>query len=607
MDFRGRRGIRAQNMRDRVALGYASSAIHSAPPRAGEVRRTRVPDDFNGIRFEIARMEEYVREGRKDPLIIDTARQAVANWGRFVEEMSARRGEPISAHNNKTLQAEGCDIFCRHYFYYVNDPTNVEVIQTPRRMVKQTKVPREVLAHIMEPFYRAMEEEDPDFDRATYEPPPMYIGDCIPLDQRIITRRRQDNRYEKVPAGLLKWDWKHRDVVSYNEESGAFEFKPITRFLDKGSLPVYRVRLSNGTEFRCTENHKLYAFKYDPKRKGHDLVTLTLGELLKERKTRRRSWYTLACAARIPAASEARSVSSSQLWIEGLYAAEGWSEKQGHGGITRNRGGKRTYRSKIGMNEPHAIGALKTHLAAIGQEYGEHVRKDGLVTIRMNRSGFTDRLAVRFGDNSADKRFPDEYMSLSRDEMATLVGAYSLGDGFVPTHGRWENKAHLVHNTKSERLAEQLRFAHLILGRPLSGHRQRAWKTKPVMHRLFEYKLSRDRKRPDLVSSRIRDVVPDGTTPCCDLTVADNANFVLENGSLVHNCDEPHALFLAMCASLDITPVHYRFGGFDGMIHHVWGRVKCDGNWYDCDLTEPGFRFGDFSPFEHYEELEVKL
>lgn len=236
-------------MRDRVALGYASSAINSPPPRSGEVRRTRVPDDFNGIRFEIGRMTEYVREGRKDPLIIDTARQAAANWGRFVEEMSARRGEPVSAHNNKTIQAEGCDIFCRHYFYYVNDPTNVEVIQTPKRMVKQTKVPREVLAHIMEPFYRAMEEEDPAFDRSSYEPPPMYIGDC----------------------------------------------------------------------------------------------------------------------------------------------------------------------------------------------------------------------------------------------------------------------------------------------------------------------------------------------------------------------DEPHALFLAMCAALDIVPVHYRFGGFDGMIHHVWGRVKCDGNWYDCDLTEPGFRFGDFSPFEHYEELEVKV
>jgi hypothetical protein len=153
-------------------------AIDAAPPRDGEVIRTALPDTFDGIRWEIGRMVRYVQEARKDPLVIDTARQVAAHFGSFVQEMSAREGKPIDPHQNKVIQAEGIDLWCRHHFYYVNDPSNVEVIQTPRRMIKQTKIAREVIEHLMEPFYRAMEKEHPEFVRGSYTPPPLYVGDC---------------------------------------------------------------------------------------------------------------------------------------------------------------------------------------------------------------------------------------------------------------------------------------------------------------------------------------------------------------------------------------------------------------------------------------------
>lgn len=126
----------------------------------------------------MGRMVAYVQEARKDPLVIDAARLAAVHFGKFVEEMSAREGKPIIAHNNKTIALEGIDIWCRHHFCYVNDPANVEFMQTPRRMIKQTRVPREVLEHFMEPYYKAMENADASFDRASYSPPPLYIGDC---------------------------------------------------------------------------------------------------------------------------------------------------------------------------------------------------------------------------------------------------------------------------------------------------------------------------------------------------------------------------------------------------------------------------------------------
>jgi hypothetical protein len=123
-------------------------------------------------------MAAHVAEARKDPVVIDCARIAASQWGKMVEQLSAQEGRPVDAHNNKTIALEGIDIFCRAHFCYQNDPTNAELIQTPRRMVKTTRVPREVLEHIMEPFYKALEMNDPAFYRGSFPPAPMFIGDC---------------------------------------------------------------------------------------------------------------------------------------------------------------------------------------------------------------------------------------------------------------------------------------------------------------------------------------------------------------------------------------------------------------------------------------------
>lgn len=162
-------------------LGRASvpeRLIDAAPPSDGETRNTTVPDTFDGIRFQIGRLVKYVQEGRKDRIVIDTSRQAVAQYGAFVREMAAREGRPIEVHGNKVLQAEGLDIFCRHHFFYVNDPDGIEVIQTPRRMAKMTHLPIDVLRKVMEPYYRAMEEADPTFYRGSYSPRSLFVGDC---------------------------------------------------------------------------------------------------------------------------------------------------------------------------------------------------------------------------------------------------------------------------------------------------------------------------------------------------------------------------------------------------------------------------------------------
>ncbi len=156
---------------------FPARAISAPAPKTNEVRRTALPDDFGGIRFEVGRMAQFVSEARGDAVVIDCARLAASHWGRMVEEMSAREGNPVSAHNSKAIALEGIDLWCRAHSYYQNDGTNVEVIQTPKRMINMGRAPKEVLRAFIEPFYRAFEKNEPDI-RRIYNPTPMYIGDC---------------------------------------------------------------------------------------------------------------------------------------------------------------------------------------------------------------------------------------------------------------------------------------------------------------------------------------------------------------------------------------------------------------------------------------------
>lgn len=153
-------------------------AIDAPAPGDGQIVRTALPDTFDGIRFEIGRMAKYVAEARRDPVVVDAARMAASQWGRIVAQLSEQEGKPVDVHNNKTIALEGIDIWCRNHFCYQNDPAGIEMLQTPRRMVKSTKLSRDVLEHFMEPFYRALEKEDPKFDRRNLPPAPLFIGDC---------------------------------------------------------------------------------------------------------------------------------------------------------------------------------------------------------------------------------------------------------------------------------------------------------------------------------------------------------------------------------------------------------------------------------------------
>lgn len=144
---------------------FRRSAVSSPSPRSGEIRRTSLPDTFDGIRFEIGRMLQYVKDSVHDPTVL-----------RKAAEIQRSGGSRMSGPDGRALGIQAIDDWCREHFRYVNDPPNVEVIQTPGRMVKQTEVPVEVIQYLMTPFYDAFQKAG--VDASDYVPPPTYVGDC---------------------------------------------------------------------------------------------------------------------------------------------------------------------------------------------------------------------------------------------------------------------------------------------------------------------------------------------------------------------------------------------------------------------------------------------
>jgi hypothetical protein len=118
------------------------------------------------LAFSIERMVKIVRDARKDHLMIDFARQIGTRYADMVEHFSAKDGNFQSGHNNKTLYAEAIHLWFRAHFSEGADLRG-----------DTTRDAREVIAHVMTPWYEAMSLDDPSRYRARLTPPPIFNGD----------------------------------------------------------------------------------------------------------------------------------------------------------------------------------------------------------------------------------------------------------------------------------------------------------------------------------------------------------------------------------------------------------------------------------------------
>jgi hypothetical protein len=156
----------------------STSAITAPSPKDGEVRRTALPDTWDGIRFEIGRMLQYVKDAADDPLMQEHTRRICGQYFEMAQSLAGAEGRSMDDADPASVCLEAIDAWCRDHFAYVNDPPGIEVLQTPRRMMKQTKVPPEVIQSVMSPFYDAMAAVEGPERVKDYRPPPLCWGDC---------------------------------------------------------------------------------------------------------------------------------------------------------------------------------------------------------------------------------------------------------------------------------------------------------------------------------------------------------------------------------------------------------------------------------------------
>lgn len=130
------------------------------PPGPGETQHFKLPDQFDGIRFEIGRIIKMIQEAKTDPLVITTARKiaALATTGRKIRTDTERR----------LYTLRGIHSWCKRNFRYVDDPVNVEVIQTPNRMLRDLQIPPQLHMAMWKPIAK---------DMGGKLPKPVIVGD----------------------------------------------------------------------------------------------------------------------------------------------------------------------------------------------------------------------------------------------------------------------------------------------------------------------------------------------------------------------------------------------------------------------------------------------
>lgn len=384
-------------------------------------------------------------------------------------------------------------------------------------------------------------------------------GDCMTLDTKIIVRDRA-GFYCLKTLSELRDSFNAYDALSYNFTNQIFEFKPIVAWIDKGEQPAFEVKLHNGYSAFCTLGHKFFVWSQrDGRYDIQKLEELWLGDKM-------RRGCGLFLAKQIPFLNHNEFWSNSEeiAWLSGSYVAEGWHE--GH-------------HVCIAKQDPNERLEITKRLDALDIPYAISKRtKSAYVSIHSHP--FKEFLKS-FGHRALVKHIPFEGLSASKAIIESLLKGYAWGDSW--TNKDKDSRRIAMHSTVSDELAEQLKFIHLLLGRYLSGSLviKHGGLGKNPIWRLWESSGKRpdsrkeDLRPKNLISKPIRFVESVGVRPVCDITVADNHNFVLSNGLIAHNCDDQCTLLGTLVGTLG-GRARYVAGAFkldpDGSpnFSHVW-------------------------------------
>lgn len=350
-------------------------------------------------------------------------------------------------------------------------------------------------------------------------------GDCFPLEQKVIVRNKGTGFYELQPLGDLRHLWPMYDALSYDFSGSKWIFKPITAWTYRGERETFDVKLHNGARFSCTPDHVFWGCKWS--KNQLKVEEYPLSDLPKANTGRKHHHPAVLAARQIPLLG-ASDADEALAYIKGIYASEGFSDP---------------HHVRIAQDKQEVREKIEAALASMGASFRPSKRsKHSYYDIH----GSAREILEPLGSNSFNKRPAWDCLSGDGGAVRAYMEGNFDGDGCcVQRKGR--DSFFNQYTTSSEDLANGLRLGLMLLG-------QRQWWYKQLRHggvgtkpiyRIYEH-LTEDSKRDAVVSAEfpglrtvsVTGISPGAMRPVCDISVAETHNFVLADGTIVHNCDD---------------------------------------------------------------------
>jgi DNA polymerase elongation subunit (family B) len=108
----------------------------------------------------------------------------------------------------------------------------------------------------------------------------VFINGCLPYNEEVIIKKK-DNKVSKIKIGDLERNWKGKDILSIERNSGKFgqgKFVNIVGVNTRKAEDYLEITLSDGRKFQCTSNHIIPKIENLTKIKEIEARNLKIGD-----------------------------------------------------------------------------------------------------------------------------------------------------------------------------------------------------------------------------------------------------------------------------------------------------------------------------------------
>lgn len=384
-------------------------------------------------------------------------------------------------------------------------------------------------------------------------------GDCLPGDTLLLT-----------PIGFKQLaEIQVGDIIM-----GDGEWTKVTNWWDKGILPILQVRLSSGSFFSATPEHRVF---YSPRRAvGFEEIPLSEVKI----KGRFMSPKYLVQGK--------TELDPDMAWLLGVYVADGWTEYNNE---------NKPFRLRISGKDGFPKEKQKKRVQEVCKKFGFETNwQSRFITIK-NPS--LAELTAPLGRHSYEKHLPTlDY---------TAETARSILEGLA-SDASHSNTGTLTYNTTSSELALQIRVLHRMLGEKVNIHRvdvHGGLGTHPI-YRIGAVRKTRvDGKRPwEKVTVRFIEEGQD--CQVFDIETESHRFYLPEHDIIVHNCDDFVMLLGALHEAIGI-PVKLVVAALNPSIpnefSHVYLLVETEQGWIPVDAINKANPWGWEAPNAYRREI----